>query len=287
MNTNTDHSINQFMRYLLIFFSLAMICCKPSPKTESKVISSDSITDLRIDSILNSHHIEGAVLVYDPSSLTYYCNNYEWAKTKRLPASTFKIVNSIIGLETGVIMEDSIQFKWDGEKRRMQQWEQDMDVKLAYRLSCVPCYQQVARSIGLERMNAMLTKFEYGNMTIDSPMLDIFWLEGDFAVSCFDQINFLKRLHNREMDIAESSYESMERIMRLDSNDEYTLYGKTGWAIRNGTNNGWFVGFVKTARNTYYFATNINPTAEFNMELFPAIRPQVSLEVLRSLELIH
>lgn len=275
------------MKYLIFLLGIGLISCKPSPKTAYKTNGFDSITNPKIDSLLQSNGVKGAVLVFNPADSQFICNNYDWATEKRLPASTFKIVNSIIGLETWVINEDSIQFKWNGEKRRLAQWEQDMDVKKAFMLSCVPCYQQLARSVGLERMNTMLKKLKYGDRTIDSAMLDLFWLEGDFGVSCFDQLDFLYRLDKRQLDIRSSTYESMKRIMLIDSNQHYSLYGKTGLSWSNGMNNGWFVGYIKTADHTYYVATNLSPINEVDYNEFIALRLKITLDALQILELIH
>lgn len=98
-------------------------------------------------------------------------------KKRNLPASTFKITNSIIALETGVVENDSTLLKWNGEKRRFKNWEQDLILRDAFHFSCVPCYQEIARKVGENKMNKFLKKLDYGNMKVDSSNLDLFWLE--------------------------------------------------------------------------------------------------------------
>lgn len=100
-------------------------------------------------------------------------------KTEKLPASTFKIPNSIIAVELGIIENDTTILKWNGEQRKMDIWEKDLSFKDAFRISCVPCYQEIARKIGTIKMKEYLEKFEYKNMIFDSLTIDNFWLEGN------------------------------------------------------------------------------------------------------------
>ena len=145
--------------------------------------------------ILDSFKIEGSILIFDNNDSTYYSNNFDWAKEGYLPASTFKIPNSIIAIETGIIENDTTIIKWNGEKRRLKIWEKDLTFKEAFQVSCVPCYQEIAEKIGLERMKYYLNKFEYKEMIFDSLTLNKFWLEGNSKISQLGQIEFLRRFY--------------------------------------------------------------------------------------------
>ena len=188
------------MKYTIYFFCLPPSICPvpihhipkpPSPPPSSEGF--DSIPHAAFQQIIDSSLVKGAVLIYDPQKNTYYSNDFDWAKTGHLPASTFKIPNSIIALETGVVENDSTLFKWDGKKRALAIWEKDMILHEAFHRSCVPCYQEIARKIGVARMKAHLRKFDYGYMLVDSSNLDIFWLEGASRINQFQQIDFLSR----------------------------------------------------------------------------------------------
>lgn len=240
-----------------------------------------------IGDILDSNDVEGSVVIYNSQTKTWVSNNYDWARIQRLPASTFKIVNSIIGLETGVVSDTSVEFRWDGKPRRLKQWNKDFDLKGAFHASCVPCYQDLANRIGVSRMNKHLQSFDYGNMIVDSNSLDVFWLEGESGVSQMEQIEFLKKFYNNELGISESTTERMKSLMVIDSNANYKLSGKTGWSIRNGNNNGWFVGYIEKGDVVYFFATNVTPKEDFNMNLFPKIRSGVTMEAFRTLGVIE
>jgi len=277
--------------YLLPLLCLWVACAAPKADSQPEVAhESEPVpleqVDPRIQPILDSAQVDGTVLIFDPQADVFYSNDFEWARKGYLPASTFKIPNSMIALETGVVESDSSIFHWDGTPRRMEIWEADLTLRQAFLRSCVPCYQEVARGVGVERMNEHLTKFSYGNMLIDSSILDVFWLDSDFKITPFEQVDFLSRFYQEKLPIQNRTYELMRTIMVLDENESYTLSGKTGWAIRNGNNKGWFVGFIEKGQNVYFFATHIAPHEDFNMDLFAKIRSQITMEAFKALEII-
>lgn len=251
-----------------------------SPEFEGEVVVSEFQT------LIDSADVKGSILIYDLKDDKYYSNNFNWAKKGNLPASTYKITNSIIALETGVVQSDSTLFKWTGEERRLKIWEQDMIFKDAFHYSCVPCYQEVARKIGVNRMNKYLDKFDYGKMKVDSTNIDLFWLEGESQINQYQQIEFLKRFYNSELPISQRTETIMKRMIVIEEDETYKLSGKTGWSIRDGNNNGWFVGFVEIKENTYFFATNVEPNQNFNMDLFPMIRKELTFKALKQLNII-
>ncbi len=255
-------------------------------KDKEEATTTNEITKPEFDSIIDSANIQGAILIYDLQKDTYYSNNFEWIKKGNLPASTFKIANSIIALETNVVENDSTLFKWSGEKRRLKVWEQDLIFRNAFHFSCVPCYQEVARKIGVKKMNEYLDKLNYGNMNVDSNNIDLFWLEGSSRINQFEQIDFLNRFYLSELTISKKTQDIMKRLMVIEENDDYCLSGKTGWSIRNGNNNGWFVGYIESKNKVYFFATNVEPKEQFNMDMFPMIRKDVTFRAFKQMQLI-
>lgn len=251
-----------------------------SPEIEREIVVSEFQT------LIDSADVKGSILIYDLKDDKFYSNNFNWAKKGNLPASTYKITNSIIALETGVVQNDSTLFKWNGEERRLKIWENDMIFKDAFHYSCVPCYQEVARKIGVNRMNKYLDKLDYGKMKVDSTNIDLFWLEGESQINQYQQIEFLKRFYNSELPISKRTETIMKRMIVIEEDETYKLSGKTGWSIRDGNNNGWFVGFVEIKENTYFFATNVEPNQNFNMDLFPMIRKELTFKALKQLNII-
>ncbi len=281
------NSLHLILVFNLIYFGVS--CSSPTEKQAEQEVSADSVNyyvDSSLQDILDEHQLRGSILVFDVAENSYYSNDFEWSKQGRLPASTFKIPNSVIALDLGIVEDDSTLFPWNGEKRRMKIWEQDLLFSQAFHLSCVPCYQEIARKIGFKRMREYLKRLNYGEMQVDSSSEDVFWLEGDSKISQFQQISFLSGLHHQQYDLKKRSYNIIKRMMILDSNENYVLRGKTGWSIRNGNNNGWFVGYVIKADKSYFFATNVTPTAEYPMANFIQDRKEVSILALKQLNIL-
>ncbi|MDN3596901.1 class D beta-lactamase [Zunongwangia endophytica] len=241
---------------------------------------SQEIFKTEFQSIIDSNNVKGSILIYDLKKDLFYSNNFDWAKIGRLPASTYKIPHSIIALETNVVENDSTLFKWNGEKRAYKIWEQDLILRDAFQYSCVPCYQEIANKIGEKRMNGYLNKLQFGDMDVNSVNLDLFWLEGESNITQFQQIDFLKRFINSELQISKRTEQILKRIAIIEENDEYEFYGKTGLSIRNGNNNGWFVGYLKSEEDTYIFATNIEPIENTDNASFLKARKNITLEAL-------
>ncbi len=274
--------------YLLPILLLFISCSenKTSSDKEEKQVENREIVMSEFQTIIDSANIEGAILIYDLKEDTYYSNNFEWTKEGKLPASTFKIANSIIALETEIVENDSTIFKWDGKKRNFSRWEQDLTLRDAFHFSCVPCYQEVARDIGANKMNTYLAKLDYGDIKVDSTNIDMFWLEGESKISQLQQIDFLKRLYLSKLPISKRTEMIMKKMMVIEKNDQYTLSGKTGWSV-DKENNGWFVGYVETQNKTYFFASNVEPKKQFDMNRFPMIRKDITYKALKEMKIIE
>ncbi len=274
--------------YLLPILLLFISCSenKTSSDKEEKQVENREIVMSEFQTIIDSANIEGAILIYDLKEDTYYSNNFEWTKEGKLPASTFKIANSIIALETEIVKNDSTLFKWNGEPRNFSRWEQDLTLRDAFHFSCVPCYQEVARDIGANKMNTYLAKLDYGDIKVDSTNIDMFWLEGESKISQLQQIDFLKRLYLSKLPISKRTEMIMKKMMVIEKNDQYTLSGKTGWSV-DKENNGWFVGYVETQNKTYFFASNVEPKKQFDMNRFPMIRKDITYKALKEMKIIE
>ncbi|MGB5555128.1 MAG: class D beta-lactamase [Flavobacteriaceae bacterium] len=274
-------------KYLILLAVMLFSCANEKRNRPAvKEMAQHQIKSSEFQSILDHAKVIGTILIYDLQENSYYSNDFEWAATGKLPASTFKIPNSIIALENEVVENDSTMFKWNGEKRELPIWEQDMIFKEAFHRSCVPCYQDVARGIGVARMNSWLQKLQYGTMQVDSATIDKFWLEGASRISANQQIDFLVRFYKNELPISSRTQAIMKRMMLIEENNRYTLYGKTGWSNNKGNHNGWFVGYMEIEKGAYFFASNIEPKGLFQQATFVPARKEVVLKALQQLKLI-
>ena len=276
---------------LLILTIFCITSCKEQKNTDSSIsleIKNDKIIKSEFQTIIDSEYINGAILIYDLNDDTYYSNDFNWTNTGNLPASTFKIANTIIGLETGVIESDSTIFNWDGEEKWSNLWEQDLVLRDAFQFSCVPCYQQVAAKIGTQRMNEYVEKLQYGNLNINAKNITNFWLEGKSRISQMQQIDFLKRFYNNQLSISERTKNIVRDIMLVEETKNYKLSGKTGLSNSNDQYNGWYVGFMEVGENVYFFATNLEPkNSKINLQDFIKKRKDVTLSALKKMKVIN
>ncbi|MFT6245734.1 MAG: beta-lactamase class D [Salibacteraceae bacterium] len=281
--------MNNYKTLILSVVLLAIASCTDAPETKEKISEEPkSNKQEAFKNILEHTGAQGAVLIYDLKKNIYYSNDYDWASQGQLPASTFKIVNSIIGLETGVIT-DSVIFKWDGEQKWNEKWMQDLTLDEAIEHSCVPCYQELAKKIGADRMNEYLDKYEYPKMAVDSSTIDMFWLEGESRINQFQQIDFLVRFHQNKLPISKETSKKLREILILDESDGVTLSGKTGLSITDGMYNGWFVGYLEKGDELYFFATNIEKeiTEEDDFKPFFEMRKLFTHEAFRERKIME
>lgn len=221
----------------------------------------------------------GCFVLYDLNKDQYIKFNPERCTEQFIPASTFKIFNSLVGLETGAVKDENEIMKWDGEKRFYDAWNQDLNMNDAFKYSAVWFYQELARRVGEEKMQHYININHYGNEDI-SGGIDKFWLDGGIRISADEQIEFLKRIYKNEVKFSQRSIDILKRIMINEQNDNYILRAKTGWAIRVKDQVGWFVGYVEKNDNVYFFALNVeskNPEEGF------VSRKEITFKILKEL----
>ena len=197
----------------------------------------------------------GAFVLYDLNRNRYARYDPARCATRFLPASTFKILNSLIGLETGVIPDENYVIKWDGTHYDIAAWNQDHTLKTAIRDSAVWYYQELARRVGSEKMQHYVDAAGYGNRDISGP-LDAFWLEGGLRISADEQVEFLKRLYRGELPFSQRSMDIVKEILVLEQSGDYRFSGKTGSVQRVTPHVGWFVGYLEAKGDVYIFALN-------------------------------
>ncbi len=177
-----------------------------------------------------------------------------------LPASTFKIPNSVIALETGVVGDpDKDIFKWDGIKRSIEAWNQDHTLRSAIAASAVPVYQEIARKVGAERMQKYVDLFEYGNCNIGGG-IDQFWLTGDLRIDPIQQIDFVDRLRRGVLPVSRRSQDLVRDILPVTKAGEATIRAKTGLlgAELGRPSLGWLVGWAEKGGAQTVFALNMD-----------------------------
>lgn len=201
----------------------------------------------------------GTFIMYDETQDQYIVFNEPQSTKRWSPCSTFKIYNSLIGLETGVLDTEDVYtlVKWNGTQYPFPAWNHDQTLASATRDSVVWYFQELASRIGEKRMQEYLDKFQYGNRDI-SGGLTTFWLRSSLQISAREQVDLLHNVYAGKLSASPENIEVVKRNITLMENNGVRLMGKTGSGLENGKwILGWFVGCVEKQGNRYFFATNI------------------------------
>jgi beta-lactamase class D len=243
------------MRYLKTLLTLAAIAMASVSYAKNTTQWEDNKT---IAKLFAQKKLKGTFAMYDVSEDKWIGYNSKRANTRYIPASTYKIPNSLIGLSVGAVKGVDDVFPYDGKPFWREVCMKDMDMREAFKLSCVPYYQDLARKIGLEQMQAAVKKLDYGNEDIGSKV-DQFWLDGPLKISAIEQTKFLAKLAQKSLPFPIEAQEQIHDIAKIDQGDDWVLYGKTGWTGKSKKPSvGWWVGWVQKGDKVYAFALNID-----------------------------
>lgn len=209
-----------------------------------------------IAQLFEQANLKGTLVLSSLKTGKMMVHNDKRAHQRLSPASTFKIPNTLIALETQTV--DSIEqvFAWDGHQYSIPAWNQDQTLRTAFKSSCVWFYQKIAKQVGSENYQYYLKELNYGNQNIE-PNLTTFWLGKGLRITPVEQVEFLKKTYLKQYAISEKSYQHLRMVMQEEQNDTYTLYAKTGWKQTDETEHGWYVGYIETPQDVWFFATNL------------------------------
>lgn len=232
---------------------------------------------------------EGAFVLYDLRNNRYIRHNEARCRRRFTPASTFKLPNSLIGLETGVVRDADFMIRWDRQRYPAEgrpniepfiHWWHDQTLRSAMKHSVLWYYIEVAGQVGARRMQRYITQFQYGNGDT-SGGIEQFWRNSSLQISADEQVEFLKRFYLEKLSVSRRSTEIVKDILLLEQTLDYRLSGKTGAAPKEtGGTLAWFVGYLERGSDVYFFALNMDGA---NYEAIRDERINLTKRVLREL----
>jgi beta-lactamase class D len=268
------------MRLLIVSaISLSIIFCSCS--------SNNIKEDASLKKYFDSNKVEGTFSIFNNSLGNFTVHNLARYKDSAfLPASTFKIVNSLIGLQTGRIVNERMVIKWDGVVRTFPNgdtafdWNKDLTMEEAFKASAVPYYQEVARRIGKDTMQQWLDSLNYGTKKITTS-IDKFWLDNSLKITPDEQLGLVKRLYFDKLPFNKTTQDIVKKVMVQESNANYTLAYKTGLGFKeNGKLLGWMVGWIEENKHPHFFVLNMEGEHDLNMVAF---RKKMLMDILKQL----
>ena len=227
--------------------------------------------DKEVEEVFKKYKVEGTIVIESLNKKKINIYNDKRASELFSPASTFKIPHSLIALNEGIVKKDSV-IVWDKKIREYESWNKDQILLTAFKSSCVWCYQEFASKIGVEKYKKYLKELNYGNKKIGDDVTR-FWLDESLEITTFEQIKFLKRFYTNNLPFKIEDINLLKEIMIDEKNENYIIRAKTGWEWKNG----WYVGYVETKDDVWFFSTNIDTKSKDDLPK----RKAITLEALK------
>ena len=238
-----------------IAWSVVVVFGASPASVAGEIVQKDALRET-----ITQNGVDGAFAGYDVEADRTLLVNAPRAQQRFSPASTFKIANSLIALETGVVRDESeiIPYRSD-DPPFMKEWTRDMSMREAIKLSNVPIYQELARRIGLARYHEWLIRLSYGNEETGAN-LERFWLDDSLKISAVEEARFVAALAQKKLPMSIRAQEIVRDILKYETIDDHTIYAKTGWCRACQPQIGWWVGWVESGGRIFAFALNIDIT---------------------------
>jgi beta-lactamase class D len=238
--------------FVCCLFSLAFPACSPNNVT----------LDNSIKKYFDARKVDGCFGMFDNGQGTFTIYNLSrYRDSAYLPASTFKIVNSLIGIQTGRVQDTNSVIPWDGIVRERTELNRDLNMAQAFRLSSVPWYQELARRIGKDTMQKWLDTLGYAASRGRAIVKDVdsFWLDNSVKTTPDEQLGLLKKLYFNQLPFYGSTHDIVKTMMLQEDNSNYKLSYKTGSGFaENGHSIGWTIGWIEENKHVYFFVLQID-----------------------------
>ena len=224
-------------------------------------------------------NVSGSTTLYDLKKNKWFKTDEQDSAIQTLPASTFKIINSLIALEEGATSTKEI-FKWDGTKRSIDTWNQDTTLRDAFKHSTVWVYEILASRMSKDVYSRYLNQTHYSNGDIEHGKNGNFWVYGSFGVSPIEQINMLIKLYKDELPFSEEVMDTVKSFMLVRDNNEIRTFGKSGMTESSGQNIGWWIGYREFPDRPIFFATRIIKSIDEELNDFIACRKLITEHII-------
>jgi len=240
-------------------------CTAPTPKTtknpEKEVTKKWYVNPLpQIQTVFDSLELKGSFIWYDLNKNKLYAYGDSVIYQRQCPASTFKILNALIILQEGVIQDTFQKIPWDKKMRNWDKWNQDQTLPSSIRYSALWAFQEMARRVGQKSDTLYpyyLKKLAFGNQTIGQK--DAFWIDNSLKVSPLEQLQFLIKLYRLDLPFDSIHIQTVKEMIKIKHLSGFQMSGKTGWALAEDRNTGWYMGYVEQNNKVYFYVTTVSP----------------------------
>lgn len=231
--------------------------------------------------------VDGSTAIYDYNKQNWTITDTADGQKAMQPASTFKIINLLIALETGVINDENDIVRWPGKTDTTlygyrPEIYHDISVKEAFEVSAGWAFIELAKKIDRKTYQLYLTRAGYGNEDL-SEKGDDFWNFGPFGISPRNQVEFLMKVYEGKTPFSKRNVDILKRVMLTEETTDYKLRSKTGWTRVAGNDIGWWVGYVERKGNVFFFATRITKKRSTVNNDFGSCRKTITKAILKQI----
>ena len=247
---------------LLAFLLISLFACSPDNVTE----------DPNLKELFDKNGFQGSFGLFDNGKGSFIIYNlHQFTDSLYSPASTFKIVNSLIGLETGVVADSSslIQNDPEAESRKQgfatgrSECDTILTMAQAFRRSCPNYYRELAQKLGVKTMQHYLDTLGYARkkskFEVTPKNLTQFWLNNELKVTADEQLGLMKKLYFDQLPFQKRSQRILRGMMLQEETLTYKLGFKTGTTDSNitGKEIGWLVGWIEENKHLFFFTLQV------------------------------
>ncbi|HDB7619058.1 TPA: beta-lactam sensor/signal transducer BlaR1 [Staphylococcus aureus] len=210
-----------------------------------------------LDESKNFGSNSGSFVMYSMKKDKYYIYNEKESRKRYSPDSTYKIYLALFGLDRHIISDKNSRMSWNHNHYPFDSWNKDQDLNTAIQNSVNWYFERISIQISKNYTSDQLKQLNYGNKNLGS--YKAYWLEDSLKISNLEQVIVLKNMMEKNNHFSKNEKKQLSSSLLIRKNENYELYGKTGTGIVNGKyNNGWFVGYVITNHDKYYFSTHLS-----------------------------
>ncbi|HID4843183.1 TPA: beta-lactam sensor/signal transducer BlaR1 [Staphylococcus aureus] len=210
-----------------------------------------------LDESKNFGSNSGSFVMYSMKKDKYYIYNEKESRKRYSPDSTYKIYLALFGLDRHIISDKNSRMLWNHNHYPFDSWNKDQDLNTAIQNSVNWYFERISNQISKNYTYDQLKQLNYGNKNLGS--YKAYWLEDSLKISNLEQVIVLKNMMEQNNHFSKNEKKQLSSSLLIRKNENYALYGKTGTGIVNGKyNNGWFVGYVITNHDKYYFSTHLS-----------------------------
>ncbi|MDU4197107.1 MAG: beta-lactam sensor/signal transducer BlaR1, partial [Staphylococcus epidermidis] len=210
-----------------------------------------------LDESKNFGSNSGSFVMYSMKKDKYYIYNEKESRKRYSPDSTYKIYLALFGLDRHIISDKNSRMSWNHNHYPFDSWNKDQDLNTAIQNSVNWYFERISNQLSKNYTSDQLKQLNYGNKNLGS--YKAYWLEDSLKISNLEQVIVLKNMMEQNNHFSKNEKKQLSSSLLIRKNENYELYGKTGTGIVNGKyNNGWFVGYVITNHDKYYFSTHLS-----------------------------